>query len=125
VKTTRDSREYRSRGGAASGDSSSDRAWEKARSREYSGFLARGGPSPLLVLGDCFLGDCVLGDCVLVPARQSGRVASMRRGSMRHTFPARRFESHTEPRPTRIASPPGPKNCCATWLVAGSTRVIG
>ena len=49
----------------------------------------------------------------------------MRFGSIRHTLPARRLDSHTEPWPTRMASPPGPWNCCATVLVAGSMRVIG
>src|SRR5262245_65215080 len=52
-------------------------------------------------------------------------VASMRRGSIRHTVPARIFESHTDPRPTRIASPPGPANCCTTFPDAGSIREIG
>ena len=49
----------------------------------------------------------------------------MRRGSNRHTVPARIFESHTEPRPTRIASPPSPANCCTTFPNAGSIREIG
>jgi hypothetical protein len=41
-------------------------------------------------------------------ARQSGSVASTRFGSIRQTLPASRFESHTDPRPTRTASPPLP-----------------
>jgi hypothetical protein len=40
--------------------------------------------------------------------RQSGSVASTRLGSIRQTLPASRFESHTDPRPTRTASPPLP-----------------
>ena len=38
----------------------------------------------------------------------SGIVATILFGSSRHTFAARRFDSHTEPRPKRIASPPSP-----------------
>ena len=41
-------------------------------------------------------------------AFHSGSVASMRRGSSRHTFPWRKLDSHTDPMPTRTASPPGP-----------------
>jgi hypothetical protein len=41
-------------------------------------------------------------------ARQSGSVASTRFGSIRQTLPASRFESHTDPSPTRTASPPLP-----------------
>ena len=52
-------------------------------------------------------------------------VATMRRGSNRHTVPARIFESHTEPSPTRIASPPSPANCCTTFSKPGSIREIG
>src|ERR1044071_700527 len=52
-------------------------------------------------------------------------VDAMRRGSSRHTVPARRFDSHTEPRPTRIASPPSPANCWTTFPNAGSIREIG
>src|SRR5262245_14000978 len=52
-------------------------------------------------------------------------VASMRRGSRRHTVPARIFESHTDPRPTRIASPPAPANCCTTFPMDGSILEIG
>src|SRR5438067_9442684 len=52
-------------------------------------------------------------------------VAAIRRGSKRHTVPALIFESHTDPRPTRIASPPSPANCCTTLPVAGSIREIG
>src|SRR5258708_33618620 len=55
----------------------------------------------------------------------SGSVASIRRGSIRQTFPASKFVSHTEPRPTRIASPPLPANCCTTLFDPGSMRVIG
>src|SRR6266852_3246554 len=55
----------------------------------------------------------------------SGSVASTRRGSRRHTLPASRFDSHTDPSPTRTASPPLPANCCATVLVAGSMRESG
>jgi hypothetical protein len=40
--------------------------------------------------------------------RQSGSVASTRFGSIRQTLPASRFESHTDPSPTRTASPPLP-----------------
>jgi hypothetical protein len=40
--------------------------------------------------------------------RQSGSVASTRLGSIRQTLPASRFESHTDPSPTRTASPPLP-----------------
>src|SRR3954469_526814 len=57
--------------------------------------------------------------------RYSGSVARTRRGSMRQTFPASRFESHTEPRPTRTASPPLPVNCWTTVLVDGSIRDSG
>src|SRR6185295_579037 len=56
---------------------------------------------------------------------QLGRVASMRRGSSRQTLPASRFDSQTEPRPTRTASPPLPKNCWTTVLVAMSMRDRG
>ena len=49
----------------------------------------------------------------------------MRRGSRRQTLPASRFESHTDPRPTRTASPPLPANCCTTALVDGSMRESG
>src|SRR5262247_3337665 len=56
---------------------------------------------------------------------QSGSVASTRFGSIRQTVPASRFESHTDPRPTRIASPPLPTNCWTTLLVAGSIREMG
>src|SRR3954468_18094044 len=57
--------------------------------------------------------------------RYSGSVARTRRGSMRQTFPASRFESHTDPRPTRTASPPLPVNCWTTVLVDGSMRESG
>src|SRR5262245_35967505 len=49
----------------------------------------------------------------------------MRFGSRRHTLPARRFDSHTHPNPTRTASPPSPKNCWTTVLLAGSMRESG
>src|SRR5262249_53891379 len=52
-------------------------------------------------------------------------VASIGLGSRRHTVPASRFDNHTDPSPTRIASPPLPANCCTTLFVAGSMRVIG
>src|SRR5436190_855416 len=52
-------------------------------------------------------------------------VACTRRGSMRHTLPASRFDSHTEPSPTRTASPPLPANCWTTLLVDGSIRDSG
>src|ERR1035441_7238496 len=55
----------------------------------------------------------------------SASVAAIRLGSIRHTVPASKFDSHTEPRPTRSASPPLPTNCCTTLLVAGSIREIG
>src|SRR5262252_2925840 len=57
--------------------------------------------------------------------RYSGKVASTRRGSILQTLPASRFESHTEPSPTRTASPPLPVNCCATVLFDGSMRESG
>src|SRR3954468_5725136 len=44
---------------------------------------------------------------------------------MRQPLPASRFDSQTEPSPTRTASPPLPVNCCTTVLVAGSMRDSG
>src|SRR5258705_398757 len=41
---------------------------------------------------------------------------------MRQMFAASRFDSQTNPRPTRTASPPLPWNCCTTVLVDGSKR---
>src|SRR5262249_42082340 len=38
---------------------------------------------------------------------------------------ARILESHTEPRPTLMASPPSPANCCTTFPATGSIREIG
>src|SRR5215471_3941508 len=52
-------------------------------------------------------------------------VAAIRRGSNRQTLPARILDSHTEPRPTLIESPPSPANCCTTLFTVGSIREIG
>ncbi len=43
-----------------------------------------------------------------VGPQRSGTVASIRFGSSRQTLLWRRFDSHTDPWPTRMASPPGP-----------------
>src|SRR4029453_13268613 len=64
-------------------------------------------------------------DAAPVGRLYSGSVASTRRGSTRQTLPARRFDSQIDPRPTRTASPPSPKNCCTTVFVDGSMRESG
>src|SRR5262250_568540 len=56
-----------------------------------------------------------------VPASSAGTFD----GRKRHTFPQRPFASHTDPWPTRIASPPGPSNLLVTSFVIGSMRVTG
>src|SRR5438270_10996344 len=40
--------------------------------------------------------------------------------SKRETFCSRRFDTHTEPKPTRMESPPAPAHWLATALVSGS-----
>jgi hypothetical protein len=46
-------------------------------------------------------------------------------GLNRHKFCSRRFESHTEPCPTRTESPPAPNHCLITWFEAGSISDSG
>jgi len=53
------------------------------------------------------------------------RAARIFAGLNRISLPPRKSVSQTDPCPTRTESPPSPKNCWTTELVAGSIRVSG